>query len=840
MRRKREQMTQQQDQSESAERPFRRVLGRRFMAALAMTLLPVLLSTAASIVYFDRHSVQVRYIVTFGQLGRALRTLEVELLRSAFRSGPDRREAREALIDVLLLYSAIRASDPDGAVIGEGGDALSESMVVEIEEQFRVDPVEAARVLGLYGDSMPASLSVIWEEQENADPGAGPSLEAVVGELIATAAPVVVGRGGTTVPELVAITHFTRTMNESAAGQISKVSELLQAEAYDGESVPIMLSGVILATSLIGAFFSYVTVYAPLARRLAADNAALRAENRRARAAEAAKSDFLATMSHEIRTPMNGVIGMAELMAGTRLDARQRTFIDIINSSAHALLGLINEILDFSKIDAGQLKLSPQPFRLSRLASEPAALVAKAANAKNLEFVVRIAPDAPEQLVGDFARLRQIIVNFLSNAVKFTDAGQVELDVTTTPAADGASVVLRVEVRDSGIGVRSEDIDRLFDKFTQADGGHTRKQEGTGLGLAICKGLAELMGGAVGAQSTPGKGSTFWLSVELPVHAGAETRSAPSEEVAGARVLVIDDNQTNRLILREQLGAWRFNEAAAASGPEGVEMLRRAAAQGEPYDLVILDHHMPGMSGDEVLRAIRAEEAIAATRVILLSSLEGGLTDADGLALADASLAKPTLAPGLLDAIMQVLAGDRRAPQDRAEVGAGPGACAGAGPAAATAPSWAADRQDGTGRPDVLVVDDNDVNRLVAEEMLGRMGHSFATAANGAEAFDAFVARRPRLVLMDISMPVMDGLEATRRIRAFEAECGAGRTPIVGLTAHAFEGDRKRCIESGMDDHLGKPILGDLLRHTVDRWLDGAADPSADDAAPARTQSAAG
>ncbi|SEA93238.1 hybrid sensor histidine kinase/response regulator [Rubrimonas cliftonensis] len=840
-------MTLRQDQSETAERPFRRVLGRRFVAALAMTLIPVCIATTASVIYFDRHSVQIRYVVSFGQLGRALRTLEAEMLRTAFSSGPDRREARAAFVDVLLLYGAIRASDEDGGRTGH--DAISAASVDGVAAAFGVDPEAAADALGLKGGRMPRALMEIWEEREGAQPldGAKP-LEVVVAELIATAAPVVAGRGPLSMDELLAITTFSQALNADTVGAIAAVSTLLQSEAYEAESIPVILSGVVLLSSLLGAFFSYVTVYAPLARRLAADNAALRAENRRARAAEAAKSDFLATMSHEIRTPMNGVIGMAELMAGTRLDARQRTFIDIINSSAHALLGLINEILDFSKIDAGQLRLSPQPFKLSRLVSEPAGLVARAAAAKNLDFVVRIAPDAPDRLVGDFARLRQIIVNFLSNAVKFTDAGQIELDVTATPSKDGAAAVLRVEVRDSGIGVRSEEIDRLFDKFTQADGGRTRKQEGTGLGLAICKGLAELMGGAVGAQSTPGEGSTFWLSVELPVHAGPEARRAPPAEIVGTRVLVIDDNETNRLILQEQLGAWRFDEAAAASGREGLVKLRRAAAQGAPFDLVILDRHMPGMSGEDVLREIRGAHAIAATRVILLSSLENDATGSG--CLADAALVKPTLASALLDAIMDVLADDAPAPRIDVDGGGYAGADPAEPPAAARAGTGG--RNAGTGRPDVLVVDDNDVNRLVAEEMLGRMGLSHASAANGAEAIEAFVSQRPRLVLMDISMPVMDGLEATRRVRALEAETGAPRTPIVGLTAHAFEGDRTRCLDSGMDDHLAKPILGDLLKHAVDQWLDrpddgpasgpasGPVDDAADDAACARTQAAAG
>ncbi|HSF95699.1 MAG TPA: ATP-binding protein, partial [Thermohalobaculum sp.] len=387
----------------------------------------------------------------------------------------------------------------------------------------------------------------------------------------------------------------------------------------------------------------------------------LRDAAERARAADIAKSEFLATMSHEIRTPLNGVLGMAELLESTELDDRQKMFTEIVRSSGQALLGVINDILDFSKIDAGRLEIDPQPFELEVLASESARLIGRAAEAKGLDLLVRLQPGLPSAVIGDLGRIRQVITNLLSNAVKFTQQGQIVVDLSGAErsAADGARLLdLRVEVRDTGHGIAPDRIAKMFERFTQADSSHTRMQEGTGLGLAISKGLIELMGGQIGAVSQLNQGSTFWFTLSLPVDGAGERALGMSSEVEGRRVLVIDGNETNLRFLQEQLAAWRLVTAAASSGSAGLHRLLAAARGNARFDLVVLDQGLPDMTGEEFLRTLRAGPAGAATPAIILTSMSAerestALTQPGGLQY----VIKPPLASVLFDAIAVALAG---------------------------------------------------------------------------------------------------------------------------------------------------------------------------------------
>ncbi|MEZ5667716.1 MAG: response regulator [Alphaproteobacteria bacterium] len=548
-------------------------------------------------------------------------------------------------------------------------------------------------------------------------------------------------------------------------------------------------------------------------RSLEARNAELTEARDAARVAEKAKSEFLANMSHEIRTPMNGVMGMAELLSGTRLDNRQRMFADIIMSSARSLLTIINDILDFSRIDAGQLSIEARPFKLSAIANEPAQLLSQAAHDKGIELLVRVAPDLPRAAIGDFGRIRQIVTNLVSNAIKFTAHGEVvlELSAERRPATPADGLRLRIAVRDTGPGIPADKLQTVFDKFTQVDGSSTRAHEGTGLGLAISKGLAELMGGTIGAESEPGSGSLFWVSLPLR-HATADEAPDPVEvDAAGKRVLVIDDNETNRYILNELVTAWRLDEVSASSGREGLQKLAAAARQGRPFDLVLLDHHMPGMNGEEVLRSLRADPAIGATPVIMLSSMdEYALHRLPADARADAVLTKPVAASALFDQIVSVLSATSR-PQGAAQDPAQP-----ADAAAEREPEGVESPGDPEG-PAVLIVEDNAVNQKVVSLILSNMGVRSEMAENGRIALERFAALRPRLVLMDVSMPVMNGYEATRGIRDLERTLGLPPCRIVGLTAHAMEGDRDRCLDAGMDDYLSKPVSPAALRQAVER-----------------------
>jgi signal transduction histidine kinase/CheY-like chemotaxis protein len=524
--------------------------------------------------------------------------------------------------------------------------------------------------------------------------------------------------------------------------------------------------------------------------------------------AERVKSEFLANMSHEIRTPMNGVIGMAELLATTPLNDRQGMFVGIIRTSAESLLNVINDILDFSKIDAGQMTLGVQPLQVSQIANEPAQLVAHIAEKKGLELLVRVQPDLPHTVIGDFGRIRQVVTNLLGNAVKFTESGQVVIDVSGDERSDdGAQVLsLRVEVRDTGVGIPAEEQGKVFDQFSQADGSSTRQHQGTGLGLSISKGLVEMMGGEIGVQSVLGEGSVFWFTVALPVVEMVEQVVRVPVEIAGKRVLVIDDNETNRFILHELLTAWRMNEASAASGKAGMQQLINAADQGRPFDIVILDHHMPGMCGAEVIRAIRGTSAIENTPIIMLTSIdEPGSTDMNHDLGAQSYLMKPAPASQLFDTIINILS-------DRAE-NAGPlneENAIDTGDARSLAPN---------GRIDILLVEDNEVNRILVEEALLDVGLSHMAAENGLEAIEAYEKGAPKAILMDVCMPVMDGFLATRKIREIEAERHLPRTPIIGLTARAMQGDREKCLAAGMDDYLAKPISTATLTGMIETWI---------------------
>lgn len=388
----------------------------------------------------------------------------------------------------------------------------------------------------------------------------------------------------------------------------------------------------------------------------------LEAAHKVAQYADRAKSEFLANMSHEIRTPMNGVMGMAELLGKTELNAKQSMFTDVIIKSGAALLTIINDILDFSKIDAGQMVLDPAPFRLTETVEDVATLVSSKAAEKDLELIVRIDPKLPNMLVGDVGRLRQITTNLIGNAVKFTDQGHVYVNVDGViqdgVVQDGGKAIakLRFTVEDTGIGIASDKITSVFDKFSQADASATRKHEGTGLGLSIASSLVELMGGKIGAESELDVGSTFWFEIDLPVHnEQAQPKQTPMD-VSGSKILIVDDNVVNRSILLEQMASWKFDNAAAVSGEEGLEVLRIAHQQNIKIDCVIMDYHMPGMNGGDTIKAIRNDPALKDTSVIMLTSVDetadGKLFSSLGI---QAHLTKPTRSSLLFETIINVL-----------------------------------------------------------------------------------------------------------------------------------------------------------------------------------------
>jgi signal transduction histidine kinase/CheY-like chemotaxis protein len=578
-------------------------------------------------------------------------------------------------------------------------------------------------------------------------------------------------------------------------------------------------SGLLLAVLAIVALWIFRPMEAAIRRAFAESAESLF----KAEAADRAKSEFLANMSHEIRTPMNGVLGMAELLAKTDLTPRQKTFTDVIVKSGNALLTIINDILDFSKINAGQLTLDPAPFRLAEAVEDVATLVSARVAEKNLELIVRVDPRLPAFVIGDAGRFRQIVTNLLGNAVKFTEKGHVLIDVGGE-AVDGL-VQLKVRVEDTGIGIPAEKLQNVFEKFAQVDGSSTRRHEGTGLGLAIAARLVDLMGGKIGVESEIGRGSVFWFAVPLPAHQAEARDEIVPVDVTGARVLVIDDNPVNREILLEQLRSWRFDCAAAESGAIGLAFLDRAGQLGATVDCVILDYQMPGMNGADVARAIAADSRLATIPVVLLTSVDqvdfGKMVIDFGIA---AHLTKPARSAILLGTVISVIQ-KARAQIGKAQFVREPVTAATTPPAftvirgpamqAAVAPESTASPN---GPIDILIAEDNEVNQLVFGQILNGLGLSYRIASNGRTAVEMYRALRPKLILMDVSMPEMNGYEATRAIRAAEAATG-NHIPIIGVTAHALKGDRDKCIDSGMDDYLPKPVSPDRLGTKIGTWL---------------------
>ncbi len=513
--------------------------------------------------------------------------------------------------------------------------------------------------------------------------------------------------------------------------------------------------------------------------------------------ASRSKSQFLANMSHEIRTPMNGVLGMAELLAGTTLTDRQTRFTQTIRSSAETLLAIINDILDFSKIEAGKMELNTGSFNLRDLVEDVGEFCAESAHRKGLELTCWLPPDLPPAFEGDAVRLRQVLVNLIGNAIKFTAAGEVSLRVQIVEAV-GETAVVAFAIKDTGIGVAAKHLPRIFESFRQADGSTTRKFGGTGLGLAIARQLVDLMGGTIEVASTMGRGSTFRFTVRLRRLAEEGTVSGPPN-IIGARVLIVDDNATNREILEHQLSGWEVKHQSAAGGAQALACLDLAHRNGQPFELIVLDQHMPGMDGLELARRIRADGRFGSVRLLMLSSIGDQIEARDLVEIGFAAcLNKPVRQSALYDMLAAAL-----------------GACP--APTRAQARTPAIEEVAFTGH--VLLAEDNVVNQEVASYMLERLRYQVTLANNGREALDALDGGAFDLVLMDCQMPELDGFAATREIRRREGEYGRARISIVALTANAMEGDRERCIDAGMDDYLTKPFTQDGLAGMLARHL---------------------
>ena len=609
-------------------------------------------------------------------------------------------------------------------------------------------------------------------------------------------------------------------------GFVKQVETTYQTK--DGGLIPMSFSGAIMQDEQ-GKFHGMVCVAQDIRKRkdveVTMEQAALELEARNRELGEArdealiaakSKADFLATMSHEIRTPMNGVIGMAGLLLDTDLNTEQREFAETVRSSGEILLNLINDILDFSKIEAGKFELEYIDFDVRKAMEDVLDLLAEKAQARGVELIGITYADVPQILQGDPGRIRQVLTNLVGNALKFTEHGEVSVQVTNREESE-SEVVLQIDVTDSGIGLSPDQQAKLFQAFTQADSSTSRKYGGTGLGLAISKQLAEMMGGEIGVSSAPGSGSVFWFTVRLRKPSLGSQALVPRADLQGLRICVVDDNPTSQLFLTHYLQAWEMRTAMARNGSSALAQIQAASHDGDPFDIVLVDKHMPEMDGLELGCLIKKDPAGSQSKLVLLTGFaqrgDAKVAKKSGF---DGYLTKPLHYTKLYQVLCLVMGKSETVSGSEFEL------------ESVLITQHSVAEVAARARKKILLAEDNTVNQKIAVRMLAKLGYTVDVVANGQEAIQALTRIPYDLVLMDCMMPEMDGFEATQEIRKRETSLrndelrdtrDERHLPIIAMTANAMKGDRERCLEAGMDGYLSKPVRGEELEAVLQQWL---------------------